>query len=203
MRAQRDEYEAKSAYPSFSVHLLGPHLFSLTFAFNPPNTFLCLPSCLIESTVASQVNELNIIRQSLYDLETQHGKIRQHYEEEIARARAESRANVTGGIASLGSVVGPGGPPGAGPLGGLGGGAGAGPSTSGPGGLSGAPGSMYNSDPYYPRQERDRDRMERERERDRLDRERLERDRDIRERDSKRLRADKIALKPERPGQSS
>ena len=42
--------------------------------------------------VASQVNELNIIRQSLYDLETQHGKIQQHYEEEITRARAESRA---------------------------------------------------------------------------------------------------------------
>ena len=35
--------------------------------------------------VASQINELNIIRQSLYDLESQHGKIRQHQEEEIAR----------------------------------------------------------------------------------------------------------------------
>jgi Tup N-terminal len=27
--------------------------------------------------VASQINELNIIRQSLYDLKSQHGKIRQ------------------------------------------------------------------------------------------------------------------------------
>jgi len=42
--------------------------------------------------VSSQVNELNIIRQSLYDLETQHEKIRRLYEEEVARARAESRA---------------------------------------------------------------------------------------------------------------
>ena len=32
MRAQRDEYEAKSAYLPFSAHLLGPHLFFLTFA---------------------------------------------------------------------------------------------------------------------------------------------------------------------------
>ena len=52
------------------------------------------------SAVASQVNELNIIRQSLYDLETQHGKIRQHYEEEIARARAAAVAAQTAAASS-------------------------------------------------------------------------------------------------------
>ncbi|KAI0322872.1 WD40-repeat-containing domain protein [Amylostereum chailletii] len=45
-----------------------------------------------ESKVSSQVNELNIIRQSLYDLESQHSKIRQTYEEEIGRLRAELNA---------------------------------------------------------------------------------------------------------------
>lgn len=39
--------------------------------------------------MASQVNEVNIIRRSLYDLESQHGKVRQHYEEELRRLRAE------------------------------------------------------------------------------------------------------------------
>ncbi|KAF8155508.1 Tup N-terminal-domain-containing protein [Crassisporium funariophilum] len=58
-----------------------------------------------EQKIVSQVNELNIIRQSLYDLESQHGKIRQHYEEEIARARlAEGRSNVpTGSEIEIGS----------------------------------------------------------------------------------------------------
>ncbi|THH15316.1 hypothetical protein EW146_g5150, partial [Bondarzewia mesenterica] len=45
-----------------------------------------------ENKVSSQVNELNIIRQSLYELESQHGKIRQQYEEEISRLRAELMA---------------------------------------------------------------------------------------------------------------
>ncbi|KAF7326087.1 Chromatin associated protein [Mycena kentingensis (nom. inval.)] len=42
-----------------------------------------------EATLTSQVNELNLIRQSLYELETQHGKLRHQYEEDLARLRAE------------------------------------------------------------------------------------------------------------------
>ncbi|KAJ7697653.1 WD40-repeat-containing domain protein [Mycena rosella] len=42
-----------------------------------------------EAKVTSQINELNIIRQSLYELEAQHGKVRHQYEEEIAHLRAE------------------------------------------------------------------------------------------------------------------
>lgn len=41
------------------------------------------------SPVTSQVNELNIIRQSLYDLETQHGKIRQQYDDDLRIVRNE------------------------------------------------------------------------------------------------------------------
>ncbi|KAH6906679.1 WD40 repeat-like protein, partial [Coprinopsis sp. MPI-PUGE-AT-0042] len=44
-----------------------------------------------EGKVHSQVNELNIIRQALYDLETQHGKVRQRFEEELGRVREELR----------------------------------------------------------------------------------------------------------------
>ena len=54
------------------------------------------------SIVAAQVNELNIIRQSLYDLETQHGKIRVHYEEELLRARADGRAAMAAAAAAAG-----------------------------------------------------------------------------------------------------
>jgi len=42
-----------------------------------------------QHVVVQQVNELNVIRQSLYDLESQHNKVRQHFEEELARARSE------------------------------------------------------------------------------------------------------------------
>ncbi|KAJ7591117.1 chromatin associated protein [Mycena floridula] len=42
-----------------------------------------------EAKLASQVNELNIIRQALYDLEGQHTKIRGQYEEELAKLRNE------------------------------------------------------------------------------------------------------------------
>ncbi|KAH8084300.1 WD40-repeat-containing domain protein [Cristinia sonorae] len=64
-----------------------------------------------ENKVTGQVNELNIIRSSLYELETQHGKIRQQYEDEIRSLRAEIallRQQTSGppppreGIASLG-----------------------------------------------------------------------------------------------------
>ncbi|CAK5268605.1 unnamed protein product [Mycena citricolor] len=42
-----------------------------------------------EATLTAQVNELNIIRQSLYELETQHSKVRAKYEQELARLREE------------------------------------------------------------------------------------------------------------------
>ncbi|KAJ7665915.1 chromatin associated protein [Mycena polygramma] len=45
-----------------------------------------------EATLTSQVNELNLIRQSLYELETQHGKLRHQYEEDLTRLRAELHA---------------------------------------------------------------------------------------------------------------
>ncbi|KAJ7665893.1 chromatin associated protein [Mycena polygramma] len=45
-----------------------------------------------EAKVTSQINELNIIRQALYELEAQHGKVRQRYEDEIAHLRAELHA---------------------------------------------------------------------------------------------------------------
>ncbi|KAF8162518.1 WD40-repeat-containing domain protein [Mycena galopus ATCC 62051] len=45
-----------------------------------------------ETTLTSQVNELNLIRQSLYELETQHGKLRHQYEEDLTRLRAELHA---------------------------------------------------------------------------------------------------------------
>ena len=37
----------------------------------------------------NQLGEVTTIRRSLYDLETQQGKVRQHYEDEISRLRAE------------------------------------------------------------------------------------------------------------------
>ncbi|KAK6971486.1 chromatin associated protein [Favolaschia claudopus] len=45
-----------------------------------------------EAKVTSQINELNIIRHALYELEAQHGKVRQRYEDEIAHLRAEMHA---------------------------------------------------------------------------------------------------------------
>jgi general transcriptional corepressor TUP1 len=39
--------------------------------------------------VTSQLNEVNIIRRSLYELDSQQSKVRQHYEDEINRLRAE------------------------------------------------------------------------------------------------------------------
>lgn len=151
--------------------------------------------------MTSQANELNIIRQSLYDLEAQHNKIRLHYEEDISRMRAEGRAAAVAagagpqGIASLpssGGGGGPGAPSGPGVIGGSAGGM---PPTMGPGGaqmglggpgglgvgLQGAvaPSGMYG-EPYYPRDGREREREQRERER--------ERERDTRERERERDR---------------
>ncbi|KAI0066995.1 WD40 repeat-like protein [Artomyces pyxidatus] len=154
-----------------------------------------------ENKVSSQVNELNIIRQSLYDLEAQHGKIRQQYEEEISRLRADlmaSRQGAAGMPPSLGVNVGPG--------------------ASGLATPTAGPALPYN-DPFFARgrgegpvdrdRDRDRDRerermLDRDRDRDR-DREREQRDRDRdRERDQrepKRIKTDRI--KTDRPGVSS
>ncbi|KAF7316014.1 Chromatin associated protein [Mycena indigotica] len=47
--------------------------------------------------VNTQINELNIIRQALYELEVQHGKLRTRYEEEIAHLRAELQVSRSAG----------------------------------------------------------------------------------------------------------
>ncbi|KIM91688.1 hypothetical protein PILCRDRAFT_57890 [Piloderma croceum F 1598] len=139
-----------------------------------------------ESKITSQVNELNIIRQSLYELEIQHGKIRGHYEEEVNRLRSELLA-VRQGLpanATQPPTVGPGGigPPGP-----------SGPPTT----VSGISSGSFN-DPYFGRdrdrdRERDRDRLpERDREREIRDRERdKERERSADHRDPKRLKLER------------
>ncbi|KAE9407846.1 WD40 repeat-like protein [Gymnopus androsaceus JB14] len=146
-----------------------------------------------EAKVGSQVNELNIIRQSLYELEAQHGKVRQQYEEELSRLRSENHALRQGGggggippsASHSSATIGPG----------L-----AGP-TSGNGGVP-----PFN-DPYFSRDSRDRgDRDARERERnERIERDNRERDpmrdrdrdRPVDSRDPKRLKAER--MKSDRP----
>jgi len=128
--------------------------------------------------VTSQINELNIIRQSLYELESQHGKIRQQYEEDLARLRAElhaARQGLPPGAPphpTVGPGIGPSGPPA--------------PPSSVPG-VQPPSGPGSYSEPYYPRdRDRDRDR-ERDKDRDRdRDRELRERERDQRDRDRER-----------------
>ncbi|KZP33845.1 WD40 repeat-like protein [Athelia psychrophila] len=165
-----------------------------------------------ENKITSQVNELNIIRQALYELETQHGKVRSHYEEELARLRTElqvARQNIPVGTphpAPAPTPIGPGGsgiPP--------------------PGAVLPPPGAGF-SDPYYGRERGEREREPREREprerererlveRDRGDRDRdmrdrereKERDRSVDHRDPKRLKMDRDRdgdrrMKIDRPG---
>lgn len=162
--------------------------------------------------MGSQINELNIIRQALYDLETQHSKVRQQFEDELARLRAELLATrqSQGAPADLR------------------------PSQSAPSeprqGLPSAGIPPYG-EPYYQRdrdRERigvserggdrdrmgdrdrgeravDRDRGEREREREIRERDLRERDRDrdrdrpVDQRDPKRLKAERV--KTDRPGE--
>ncbi|KAG1776746.1 WD40-repeat-containing domain protein [Suillus placidus] len=144
-----------------------------------------------ESKVTSQINELNIVRQSLYELESQHGKIRQTYEEELSRLRGELHALRQGvptgaphppvGPASVG-LSGPPAPP---PV------------------VTGAPpGPGSYNEPYYSRdrereREKDRERADRERDREIRDRQREERDRDrerppAEARDSKRIKTERM-----------
>ena len=148
--------------------------------------------------MSSQVNELNIIRQSLYELENQHTKVQNKYEEDLGRMRSELLALRQ----SLSSAPGP--PPPPHPM------VGPGSSSSLP--LSGPPPpnsshSSYAGDPFY--RERDiRDRIDRDgrmgdrdrdRERDLRDRDRdRDRDRLLDQRDAKRLKTDR--LKSDRPG---
>ncbi|KAF9010267.1 chromatin associated protein, partial [Cyathus striatus] len=60
-----------------------------------------------EAKVVAQLNELSVIRRALYDLEAQHFKVRQQYEEEATRLRSElaavhqSRNPPSSGIQSL------------------------------------------------------------------------------------------------------
>ncbi|THV03736.1 WD40 repeat-like protein [Dendrothele bispora CBS 962.96] len=128
-----------------------------------------------EAKVGSQVNELNIIRQSLYELEAQHGKVRQQYEEELARLRAENHAlrQDLPPSAAHSNVVGP---------------ASAGPPSAltASGGSGGVP--AFN-DAYF--RDRDWDRDQREHERDR-DIEMRDRDRERTLDARKRLKQDHI-----------
>jgi general transcriptional corepressor TUP1 len=194
LRNQRDEFDTKGSS-------LQPQTRTVISNFQTHNH--------TSYPVASQVNELNIIRQSLYDLEAQHGKIRQQYEEEISRLRAElmaARQGATGVPPNLGLNVGPG--------------------ASGLPTPTAGPALPYSDhfmgrpprDPAFDRdrdrdrereRERDRDRergiLERERERDRerereaKEREReRERERDREQRESKRMKPDRI--KSDRPG---
>ncbi|KZV94355.1 WD40 repeat-like protein [Exidia glandulosa HHB12029] len=166
-----------------------------------------------EGKLQSQVNELNIIRQALYDLEAQHSRIRQQYEDELLKlknelhqARQQAHANVN-----------PQHPPGLGPS----------PSNGPPlppGSLSGPvpplPPPLQQQQPQqavgsfdqspYPRptaaserSDRDRDRELRgERDRERLGERERDRDRDrdrdlsASQRDAKRIKTEKTAAKP-------
>ncbi|KAG2073122.1 WD40 repeat-like protein [Suillus decipiens] len=161
-----------------------------------------------ESKVTSQINELNIVRQSLYELESQHGKIRQTYEEELNRLRGELHALRQG--VSAGAPHPPVGPASVGP---------SGPPAPPPAvpGVPPGPGS-YN-EPYYSRdrdrereREKDRERADRERDRDReiRDRQREDRDRDrerppAEARDSKRIKTERMKgdSRPGKPFTSS
>jgi glucose repression regulatory protein TUP1 len=69
VKSQRDEAESKSMCPEFRA------------SSSPQYLYIML--------VAAQVNELNIIRQTLYDLEGNHHKIRTQYEDELGRLRLE------------------------------------------------------------------------------------------------------------------
>nr|ODN98800.1 glucose repression regulatory protein TUP1 [Cryptococcus depauperatus CBS 7855] len=60
-----------------------------------------------EAKVQSQINELGMIRQSLYELEANHAKIRQEYEGEISRLRRELEARGGPAASSSSMAAGP------------------------------------------------------------------------------------------------
>ncbi|KIK12387.1 hypothetical protein PISMIDRAFT_18786 [Pisolithus microcarpus 441] len=123
---------------------------------------------------------MNMNPKSLYELESQHGKIRQQYEEELSRLRAELHA------ARQGPPMGP-------------------PTVSG---IQPDTGPASYPDPYYTREQdcdhdrdrerdKDRERLERDRERELRDRERDQRDRE-RERPPVKSSRDPKHIKTER-----
>ena len=130
-------------------------------------------------TVAAQVNELNIVRQALYQLENQHREIRQQYEEEIRSLRSELSNVRQQQQQSQQQQPQP-------------------PPTVVP-----PPPTSYQ-DGYYSRgrdvSDRDRDR-DRDRERERAERERSERDRDRErdQRDTKRIKTERLKDRPGTP----
>ena len=67
LRAQKEEYEAQSMHSQL-----------------PPNAMQ-----LSHPLVTLQISEVNAIRRSLVDLETQQTRVRQHYEDELRRLRSE------------------------------------------------------------------------------------------------------------------
>jgi general transcriptional corepressor TUP1 len=73
VRSERDELELKRTW------LLSPSVFS------PPS----LSPSFTSGSVESQVTEMVTIRRSLFDLENQHERAHNHYEDEIKRIRAE------------------------------------------------------------------------------------------------------------------
>ncbi|CCL98754.1 uncharacterized protein FIBRA_00759 [Fibroporia radiculosa] len=102
-RGQRDDLDNKGSVNIFSSFR---HLDVLISPLTRSSIYLV---ARIGSRLTGQVNELNIIRQSLYDLETQHGKIRDQYEAEIRALRSElhalrsqGREREVLGLASLG-----------------------------------------------------------------------------------------------------
>ncbi|WWD18901.1 hypothetical protein CI109_103357 [Kwoniella shandongensis] len=60
-----------------------------------------------EAKIQQQINELGLIRQSLYELEANHVKVRQEYEAEISRLRKELEARGPGGGPSGGASTSP------------------------------------------------------------------------------------------------
>ncbi|KAK1926929.1 putative general transcriptional repressor [Papiliotrema laurentii] len=88
-----------------------------------------------EQKIQGQINELGLIRQSLYELEANHARVRAEYDAEIARLRRELEAR--GGSAAV--VAGPGPNAGSPPRGGLDPDRPAYPRPELPGGLPGGP----------------------------------------------------------------
>ncbi|KAG5635710.1 hypothetical protein H0H81_010335 [Sphagnurus paluster] len=75
LRVQRDDFENQSKFDQFYMPYYSP----------------------IGTSVNNQINEVHMMRRSLHDLEIQQGKVRQHYEDELRRVRAELASLRQGG----------------------------------------------------------------------------------------------------------
>ena len=131
--------------------------------------------------MSAQVNELNIVRQALYQLENQHREIRQQYEEEIRSLRSELSGLRQQQQQQQQQVQQQPPPP---------------PPAAGPPPTIGYPDNYYSRGRDVPDRDRERDR---DRDRERAERERSERDRD-RERDQRDAKRIKTERMKERPG---